>query len=128
MHKIGDKIIGEHPSIFELDIKSLVSFINPSSYNLNIEGIDPEQYYITSGDAIQKAMALERDIKDHLKNIKSMTQTKKLAKYEQQVRKALTQTKKLIKYLILARGDKKFLETEWDNHVLYLTPKNPRAI
>lgn len=131
MHKIGQKIQGDQPVIFELDIKSLVPSVDPNSFGIKIAGIDPQDYYITSGDAIQKAISLEKDIKSHLLELSTMIKkspkNKKLLKYQIEIKRMLSQTKRLIKNLITARGDKKFLETEWDSHVLYVTPKNPRT-
>lgn len=154
MHRIGDPIPENHPAIFLLDIEEMITYADPARYGIKIEGINPKEYFITSGDAIEKTKVLQNDFKNHHNDVKILiieyiskklkistkeakakakkadgqVVSKKLLAYELHIRKNLTQVKSLLKELIKARGGKKFLETEWENHSLHLTPKNPRAI
>ena len=61
-HKVGDKIIGDHPAVFVLVLEEHVPYVNPKEYGIDEDGINPHNYFITSGDAVEKAKILERDL------------------------------------------------------------------
>ena len=153
--KIG-KSYNAKPPVFELDIYEHVPPIDPSNYGLDqhvYKCIDPAKYFITSGDAVEKAKVLCRDLnnlssellnrtleliakeygcmidqaQEHFDNGTRPSKQKMFNKYQSKVHKAAQSAQKLLNDLILARGEDCFLETEWDDHVLLCIPKNPRS-
>lgn len=68
-----------------------------------LNSIEPEKYFITTGEAIQKIDILIEDINKLLKS-----------------------AKKFRKSLIKAKGSSKYLETGWEDGVLILKQKNLR--
>jgi len=143
------------PSVFELRINDHIGNINPFKYGLEMEdfnSIDPNAYFITSGDAIEKAKVLEKDIwklagelrkysctllakERKVSIVKARSLYKKgkrpikpqgFSDYESAVWKAAGQTRKMLNKLKIAKGIDCFLETEWENHKLLCIPKNPR--
>ena len=68
-----------------------------------IKGIDPRDYFITTGEAVQKAEVMEKELW-----------------------KAAGNARRLVKALKLARAENKYLETEWREGRLLLKIKNPR--
>lgn len=128
-HKIGEDFT-DRPHQFELILSDHIDNINPKDYGLkeDIISIDPDMYFITSGDAIQKTMKLERDLWKLAGQLrKEYGKTKKYAPYVKAVWKAAGQARSLKLKLEKAREDDCFLETEWRNHQLICIPKNPRA-
>lgn len=153
LHKIGDPIDDDPPSVFELIIKDHVAFVNPRTYRLNnINSVNPADYFVTSGDAVEKARILERELWNLAGEIRKRVygiiekeqkcthaeaqikwrkgirpiKPRCLSAYESAVWKAAGQARKLVTALKLAKGSNVFLETEWDNHKLLCIPKNPR--
>lgn len=116
--KIGDPIPEKRPQAYELDVGQHVSVLDPSKYGSKDPIIDPVQYFITSGDAVAKSKAMLRDI--------AAVAAKAKGRYGTAAKKVVQQAQTLITNLELARGDACFLETEWEDHVLYVIPKNPR--
>jgi hypothetical protein len=150
LSKIGDKF-DEKPSVFELIVEDHVPFVNPADYGLDIEGIDPTDFFITSGDAVEKSKILEKELWQHAGDLRkrsyqliaeendcSTVQAQSLfrkgvrsaqtgfAQYEAAVWKAAGSSRKLRNALEAAKGEDCFLETEWDDHKLLCIPKNPR--
>lgn len=156
--KIGDDIPSPHPSVFELIIEDHISFVNPKSFGLTgaeylAECINPADYFVTSGDAVEKAKFLEKNIWNlagelrrrsyvMIENEHGCTSTeaqalfrdgtrpsrpKRFHEYEAAVWKTAGQARKLLNALIKAKGEECFLETEWDCHKLLCIPKNPRT-
>jgi len=133
--KIGDEIGDPPPSVFELIVTDHIKFVDPKLYGLSTEGIDPSDYFITSGDAVEKAKILDRDIW-HLagelrKELKLLipddARTILFKDYEAAMWKAAGQSRKMLNALKKAKGVNFFLETEWDDHKLLCIPKNPRT-
>ena len=159
--KVGELIPDPPPSVFELVVKDHVPFVNPKSYGLSSAAdlkvcINPADYYVTSGDAVEKAKALERAIwhlagrlrkrsyaimgKEHgcttdeaqIKYREGIrpSSPKRFHEYEAAVWKAAGQAVKMRNALLKAKGVNCFLETEWDtieNNRLLCLPKNPRT-
>lgn len=140
-------------TVFELVVQDHVEYVDPKKYGISNEsGVDPNKYFITSGDAVEKSKVLERDLwtyagelrkktfakiakEKSVDNIRAQqlyrsgvrpTSPKKWAQFESAVWQAAGQARKLINKLIKARGSAKFLETEWQDHILLCIPKNPR--
>ena len=153
--KIGEKY-DLRPAVFELVVYDHVPFVNPLSYGLTAKEykvVDPAQYYVTSGDAVEKAKILKRDMMALVEDVKMLscqflmkelqvdkakalleyssgvrpTKPKKFEEYENDVQSAAQSVKRMLKALIKAKGDDCFLETEWDGHQLLCIPKNPRG-
>lgn len=151
--KIGQKIEDQRPSVFELVIEDHVPFVNPVDFGLtDTEGINPADYFITSGDAVEKAKVLEKELWKYAGDLRrksyeivaeenactpleaqalfrSGTRPKKpsgFSEYESAVWKAAGCSRKMRNALEKAKGEDCFLETEWDNHQLLCIPKNPR--
>jgi len=69
------------------------------------EEVNPNNYYITSGEAVCKAEQLIKDLQEMLRNAKV-----------------------LFKHLTDLRGDNKYLETELRDKKIILKVKNPRSM
>jgi hypothetical protein len=108
---------------YELILDDHISTLNPSEYGAEGPIIDPKDYFITSGDAVEKSKALCKRVHDIVRE----TADSPNASYKQAVTLFLSQCEGLRDNLIKARGKNIFLETEWDLHRLYCIPKNPRA-
>lgn len=152
-HKIGEPFEAEDkPAVFQLIIEDHVSFVHPKKYGIKETFVDPNEYFITSGDAVEKAKVLERDLwklagqlrtrvvdiiskeqkctaaeaRNKYSNGTRTKKPKKLCDYEKAVWGAAGQARKLVHKLKTAKGVDCFFETEWDNHCLLCIPKNPR--
>jgi hypothetical protein len=153
--KVGEPIIGEHPAVFELVVDDHVAFVDPAAYDLkDCVGLDPNQYFVTSGDAVEKARALERDLwqlagevrkqsYQHIADERKVSlqeaqrlyrngerpkKPKRYSEYETAVWQAAGSARSLLNALKKAKGTNIFLETDRDeDHRLLCVPKNPRA-
>ena len=151
---IGDPIPDPPPSIYQLIVEDHVPFINPRSYAIHkVAQINPASYFVTSGDAVEKAKVLEKDLwhlagelrkmsysiiekEENVDHAKAQqlyrtglrpTKPKKLHLYEEAIWKNAGQARKMLNALIKAKGPNCFLETEWNSHCLLCIPKNPRT-
>ncbi len=150
--KIGEEIGNPPPSVFELVINDHVPWVNPADYGVGIAGINPQDYFVTSGDAVEKAKVLDRDLwrlagelrkemfrliaeeqgcdqmkaQDLFRAGTRLSNPPRFHEYEAEVWRAAGQSRKLINALKNAKGVNCFLETEWDCHKLLCIPKNPR--
>jgi hypothetical protein len=152
-HKIGEPFeADDKPAVFQLIIEDHVDFVHPKKYGIRESFVDPKEYFVTSGDAVEKAKILERDLwklagrlrsrvietiakeckcttANARKKYSNGTRTKKpkrLCDYEKAVWVAAGQARRLVRLLEKAKGVDCFFETEWDNHCLLCIPKNPR--
>jgi hypothetical protein len=125
--KVGQPITDPPPPVFELVVDDHVKWVNPRGYGVAHKGINPANYFITSGDAVEKVRILERDLRrasdKFAKDAKSGSQA---AKYAKALGEAAKQAARLLESLKMVRGTNVFLETEWSNHKLLIIPKNPR--
>lgn len=124
----------------------------------NVPTIKPSDYFITSGEAVDKANIMAKEIWELAGNLRKEAynkimewkkckyqeamklykenkfqgprgkEIKNFIEYEKAMWKCAGSAKKLVNNLIKARGQNHFLETEWQNHNLYVIPKNPRGI
>ena len=62
MGKVGEPIVGNRPSVFELIVSEHILRVDPKEFGVECESIDPNDYFVTSGDAVEKAKALEREL------------------------------------------------------------------
>lgn len=146
---IGD---GNVAAVYELVVLDHVDFVDPSEYDVELEGVDPRNYFVTSGDAVEKAKVLEKDCWhlagearkllingiakykkcSHQKAVKLYREGKrprklsKLTDFEKAAWKVAGQSRKFVNVLKSVKAENCFLETEWDSHVLLCIPKNPR--
>jgi hypothetical protein len=152
-HKVGEPIGEIRPAVFELIVADHVPFVDPKDFGLkNEKSINPADYFITSGDAVEKTRFLEgviwqfagelrkksyELIEEELGCTHSEAQVKfrdgirpsslqGFPEYEAAVWKAAGCVRKLKNALLRAKGEDCFLETEWNNHKLLCIPKNPR--
>jgi hypothetical protein len=148
---VGEPISADRPASFKLVIGDHVQYINPLTYGINIKGVNPADYFVTSGDAVEKSHALERDMWNMAWQLQKLvidtmvaerkcdrhnaiklydegvrTKQPKLNNCEQDVWAAVLASQKMRQALIEARGSDIFLETEWGDHTLLVIPKNPR--
>lgn len=152
--KIGEEIGSTPPPVFQLILDDHVKCVNPADYNITARLIKPVDYFVTSGDAVEKARILERDLWELAGELRkkccaiiaeehSCTQSKAnelyqsgirpqnpagLKEFESEIWKSAGFSRKLVNALLKAKGDNIFLETEWENHRLLCIPKNPRRI
>lgn len=152
-HQVGEEITGDNiPTVFELKLEKHVPYINPRDFGINEEGINPLNYFITSGDAVEKTKIMEKsmwkyagemrkkaynllmqekniDIKEAQKLYKEgirPNKPKEFGEFVSLVWSAAGKSRSLLNNLIKIKGDNCFLETEWDNHSLLCITKNPR--
>ena len=152
-HKIGEPFDAENkPAVFQLIIEDHVDFVRPKKFGIKENSIDPNEYFVTSGDAVEKAKVLERHLWRLAGQLRSRVvqivskenkcsiaearekyrdgvgpkKPKKLRDFEKAVWVAAGQARKLVHLLKKAKGIDCFFETEWDNHCLLCIPKNPR--
>jgi len=150
MHKIGEKWGGSKPAIFQLVIDDHIPFVDPKTFEFDVESINPKMYFVTSGDAVQKAQVMERDFWDLAGRLRRIcidrmteerpgediqqlyrdgvrpVEPKGLAEYEIAIWRSAGLARRLVNNLLLAKGEDCFLETEWESHILLCIPKNPR--
>lgn len=117
---------------FILDITHYLDVIRPRDYFIFREDFDPNTYFITSGDAINKTIMLIADLelfKSHIQECINvhLTYTTPEIEFISTIDTAIKNANKLLDDLYTAKGENCFLETEWENHRLYVVPKNPRA-
>lgn len=117
--------------VYVLEIYDFLSVLSPP-HGFNMKEIDPIQYFITSGDAIQKCNYMlsqywkyAGEARKQLNSIKNPTKTQ--IQFEKQCWNEAGQLQKLLAQLKKVRQDNIFLETEWDEHLLHIKIKNPRT-
>lgn len=116
----------EGQNIYQLRVEHFVGKLNPPPV-LKLRPIDPSDYFVTSGDAIQKTLQLSRDLKVHHKRVKAVYKKNKTIKpYYNKILEAGEGVRKMLKSLQKAKGPAIFLETEWESGILRIIPKNPR--
>lgn len=127
-HPIGapfDK--STHPAVFQLELAKHVVLPHPSTFGeKDVAYVNPNDYFVTSGDAVAKAQQLEIDLWALAGCIRKASGKPKRSRYEQAVWKAAGQARSLVNKLKEARGEMCFLETEWRDRQLLIIPKNPR--
>lgn len=110
------------PLVFELRLSDWVETINPADYGLpqDTPSIDPKAFFVTSGDAVQKARYL-------VKSIVRVVDQLDISPYRHAVADMLPKAAKLVRALENIKGSNVFLETEYDaERKLRIIPKNPR--
>lgn len=129
---LGKSQINSPVDSFILEISYYIDIIRPKDFFIFREDFDPNAYFITSGDAIKKTDILIKDLERYKQNIVEYlsvfsTYTETEIDFLSVLDTALESANNLLSDLYLAKGENCFLEIEWDNHVLYSIPKNPRA-
>lgn len=121
-------------TVFEIRIYDHLPHIDPTEFGLtNVPKIDPEMYYVTSGDAICKTLQLQKDLWELVKKVNTLIKkesSEKLVAYQKVLCSCASRSKIFIDKLKVAKGDAVFLETEWrggnGKGVLVAICKNPR--
>lgn len=122
---------------FELKLDEYVDFVDPAEYDvvldkqaLEIITVVPAQYFITSGDAIQKVLILNRDYwaaAGAARKLLSGSKNKKHAKFCSDLWRMAGKCRVLLNKLRQVKGEHVFLETEWSpNRTIWCLPKDPR--
>lgn len=116
---------------FKLVIHDHVQPFNPVDHGVDdIRAIDPADYFVTSGDAVEKAKVLAGDLWDVAKQAKAKYGSSKNKKHKaliDEIWRVASRASQFIRTLEGVRGDAIFLETDWLDHTLYVVPKNPRS-
>ncbi|MBT7069675.1 MAG: hypothetical protein HN975_02140 [Anaerolineae bacterium] len=122
--KIGESIPDPPPIVFELVIEDYIPSTYPKDFGLpsTTESINPFDYFVTSGDAVEKAKVLEKDFWKLAGKLRKKGVSKE---YEATIWKAAGQARKMLNDLKQAKGENCFLETERNNHKLLCLCKNP---
>jgi hypothetical protein len=117
-------------TVFEIKLYDHLNHINPAEFGLSdVPMLDPEMYYVTSGDAICKTIQLQKDLWALVSKVRilaSKKPTKKMASYLKALYSCASKSKVLIDKLKEARGSAVFLETEWRDRKVIAVAKNPR--
>lgn len=90
----------KYPKLEDIDSNQGICCLIISEY---LKTIDPERYFITTGEAIHKMDIMIKDANDFIKA-----------------------AKKLKKSMIKAKASSKYLETGWEDGILVLKQKNLR--
>lgn len=120
----------EYSDLIEINLDSYFDVIQPPS-QAELAPLDPKYYYLTSGEAVWKAEYMRTVYRDYLKHAREL--------YDKQpsfmaiafigdCKKQLRACGRFIRDLKLARGEAYFLETSWDDGILYCQRKDPRAV
>jgi hypothetical protein len=150
--KVGQPI-DPGATVYQLVLSDFLTYVDPKEYGmLEEKGVDPNYYFITSGDAVEKTKILDKDLWRHAgdvrKNICEMISKKRgvslkeamviyknkeglkdfesILEYEKQIWVMAGKARALLNNLIKIKGDNCFLETEWESHRLLCIIKNPR--
>ena len=114
-----------------LAVSDFISPLNPPpSYNM--PAINPEEYFITSGDAVQKTKYLCKVLWRYAgqvrRKLKSMRPTAGDLEFERSCWRQAGAAVKMLHALIKIRGEHIFLETEWNSdRTLRVICKDPRV-
>lgn len=154
LHRVGVPIPEDRPAVYQLVISEIIDNVKPKTYGISSEkGLDPNMYFVTSGDAVEKAKVLQKEMWQYAGQVrkrcldllasehncsatkaqtlyskgKRPSKPKRFGEFEAAVWKAAGQTRKLVNLLTKVKGVDCFLETEWDDHKLLCIPKNPRS-
>ncbi len=121
---IGD---GQKAEIFILHLEHYLRYVKPVEFGLppDLPSVNPFDYFITSGDAIKKTIALRNDISIAISKL--LSSYNDVLRYKLAMTTLLNSVDKMLKDLEFARGDALFLETEWYDHHLFVVPKNLRV-
>lgn len=107
-----------------------VPLVNPLAYGItDLDAINPNDYFITSGDAVSKATILDRDMWQAAGQARKQYGNSKKKDHQQflvLIWDAAGKCRKFLNFLKKIRGEHIFLETEWRDHRLYCIPKDPR--
>jgi len=117
--------------VYELAVDDFLQPMSPPN-QFEMEELDPNDYFITSGDAVQKTKYLCTIIWSYAgkarKQLNGMNQpTAASKKFERLCWEQAGSARKMLNALIGIRGEDVFLETEWNEHMLIVIPKNPRV-
>lgn len=106
--RLTHELIANRPEVFELVL---------SDFLPTLTDFNPNDYFITSGDAVEKTKYMCRELKNLIDKNTNMAN---------EYNDALVKCESLLQLLIVMRNPDLFLETEWMNHRLLCIPKNPR--
>lgn len=115
----------------EIEIGKFVPYVDANNYGItNFKTINPNDYFITSGDAVVKATVLEKDmwaLAGRVKKEFGKSPDKQYKTFISDIWSAAGKCRVLLNHLKKIRGTAIFAETEWRNHKLLVIPKNPKG-
>ena len=135
--------------VYALEVEKYIPILSPPKA-LELDNFDPNRYFITSGDAVNKAKQLSKDLWKYAGRARQAAnrlkkKRKNVIEFERRCWESAGRSKTLISHLVNARGSSIFIETEWgwgnnsgnrgqsddrqsnDGSILYVIPKNPRT-
>jgi hypothetical protein len=118
---------------YVLDVFDFVQPLDPPP-QFDMESLNPNDYFVTSGDAVQKTRYLSEIVWAYAgtvrKQLRKMKRPSKAAKvFEKLCWKQAGGCTRMLNALIKVRGEAVFLETEWNSdRKLLCIPKNPRSV
>lgn len=122
-----------HP-VYQLEVSMYLRRLDPTPEmaGFGLVSIDPIDYYVTSGDAVQKTTYLSRILWAYAGKARKVLSelehpSQESVEFEQECWKQAGNAQRLLNLLIKVRGHDVFLETEWNQHQLLCIPKNPRS-
>jgi hypothetical protein len=119
---------GRQIAAYELVVCEHVPVLDPAAYGLSGAKFDPSEYYQTSGEAVQKAKVLLKDLRKYAASITELAgETSQIKALREAAERALVGAQRMYDLLVAARGKNVFLECEWSDHRLWVIGKNPRA-
>lgn len=127
--RVGDNIPNSYNKPYVLDVYNFIPILTPPK-SVDMDILDPLNYFVTSGDAIQKTRQLGKDLYAYAGQARAILnsgkRTKVMTEFEKECWKAAGGCTTLMNALMKCRGEAIFLECEWNQHVLLCIPKNPR--
>lgn len=126
--KIGQS--GSGHQRYELDVYDFLQVLDPPK-GFDLSRIDPNDYFVTSGDAIQKTQYLTKVLWENAGNARRQLNdieepNGEQIEFESDCWKQAGAVRRLMNALLEAKDKNVFLETEWKEHRLIVIPKNPR--
>lgn len=117
--------------IYEFDVYDFLCKLEPPP-SFKMDPIDPVDYFITSGEAIQKTKYLCKVLWENAGRARKRLglikkPTKKDKAFEKECWEQAGKANKMLNELKKARGENVFLETEWRDSTLLVLAKNPRS-
>lgn len=110
-----------------LDLNDHITPINYRKYNIPSSlYIDPQKYFITSGEAVAKSQKLLSDYKKLLQDL--TTNDNISSEYIKAIKNRCREISELVEWLKNLKGDYVFLECDWRDRKLYCIPKNPKSL
>ena len=117
--KVGEAFT-VRPSVFELAVLEYVPILDPGEFGVKDAIFNARDYYITSGDVINKTKVLICDLRLRLEQAAT-------SELQAAISVRIVGAERMLGDLLLVRGSSVFLEAEHNDRKLLVIPKNPRS-